>query len=200
MKPRLFTDQKITLLVNRYQVYIPNDSGEKGERVAFVEQERFKFKEKVHFYSDDTKQHELFSFRAEKVLDIHGKYFVEDSAGTLLGYFQKDFKTSLIKSKWDLYSADGTMQFSITENNLALAILRRYIGFLPFVGDLLELITILFRYHFVFLADGKTVGKYEKTTLIRDHYCLSMTDEDYAKIDQRVLTAMSVALDALQSR
>lgn len=200
MKPRLYTDQKITMLVNRYQVYTPGDNGEKGERIAFVEQERFKFKEKVHFYADETKQQELFSFRAEKVLDIHGKYFVEDVDGNLLGYFQKDFKTSLIKSKWDLYSADDSLQFSITENNLALAILRRYIGFLPFVGDLLELITILFRYHFVFLSGGAAVGKYEKTTLIRDHYCLSVTDEAYAKLDQRVFIAMSVALDALQSR
>ncbi|MGB4762820.1 MAG: hypothetical protein WBP12_05710 [Candidatus Saccharimonas sp.] len=200
MKPRLYIDQKITPFINRYLIYTPDTQGEKGQQIGFVEQERFKFKEKVHFYSDDTKQQELFSFRAEKVLDIHGKYLVEDTSGTLLGYFQKDFKTSLIKSTWALYSADGTLHFTVTESNLALAILRRYIGFLPIVGDILEIVTILFKYHFIFLANEQEVGKYEKTTLFRDHYRLSMTDESYAKLDQRVLTAMSVALDALQSR
>jgi len=70
------------------------------------------------------------------------------------------------------------------------------------VGDIIDLITLFLRYHFVF-ADATTdaeVGRYQKTTLFRDHYLLSMTQEAYQKEDWRVLAAMAVGLDALQSR
>lgn len=200
MKPRLFTDQKITLLVNRYQIFTPNDQGEKGERIAFVEQERFKFKEKVHFYADETKQQELFSFRAEKVLDVHGKYLVEDAQGNLLGYFRKEFGASLLRSTWTLHAPNDEKLFTIQENSIILALIRRFVGFLPIVGEFAEIISNFFRYHFQFLEGEQQVGEYRKMTLFRDHYLLSTTDDAYAKIDQRVFAAMSVALDALQSR
>ena len=43
-------------------------------------------------------------------------------------------------------------------------------------------------------------GTYIKTTLFRDHYLLSLDDETYNAQDWRVLAAVAVALDALQSR
>jgi DNA-binding GntR family transcriptional regulator len=84
-----------------------------------------------------------------------------------------------------------------------LAAARRFAGFIPYVGDILELITLVFRYHFQFIdASGSSqeVGRYQKTTLFRDHYLLSMSDAAYQSHDWRVLAAMAVALDALQSR
>lgn len=200
MKPRLYVDQKITLLVNRYIIYSANTSGDKGESIGFVEQERFKLKEKVNFYTDKTKQQLVFTFRAEKTLDIHGKYLVEDADGTLIGYFEKAFGKSLLRSTWYMCTAAGERVFTVTESSSTLAAIRRFIGYIPVVGEFAELISMLFRYHFVFLQDDQQVGTYRKTTLLRDNYQLSMTDDAYAKLDQRVLAAMSVALDALQSR
>jgi hypothetical protein len=73
---------------------------------------------------------------------------------------------------------------------------------IPILGDVIDLIVSFFRYHFVFAdaQNGQPVGRYQKTTLFRDHYLLSMTDEAYAGEDRRVLAAMAVGLDALQSR
>lgn len=200
MKPRLYVDQKITLLVNRYLIYTTDTQGGKGAQIGFVEQERFKFKEKVNFYTDSTKQQLEFTFRAEKVMDIHGKYLVEDAQGTLLGYFEKAFGKSLLRSTWYVCTASGERVFTVTESSAILAAVRRFIGFLPIIGDFAELISLLFRYHFMFLQNDQQVGKYSKVTLFRDQYELSMTDDTYDKLDSRVLTAMSVALDALQSR
>ena len=47
---------------------------------------------------------------------------------------------------------------------------------------------------------GQELGQYKKTTLFRDHYALSMNEGAYNQYDWRVLAAMAVALDALQSR
>lgn len=201
MQPRLIVEQKITLLVNRYDVFNANPDGTKGDLVAFAEQKRLAFKEKVSFFANPSKEHVVFTFRAEKVMDVHGKYFVETPQGELIGQFQKQFGASLLNSTWNMLSTNDEVQLTIKESNMVLAVARRYVGWIPFVGDLLELATNFIKYHFSFqAAGGNEVGMYRKTTLFRDHYLLSMTDEAYAAQDWRVFAAMAVALDALQSR
>ena len=201
MKPRLFVDQKITAFVNKYEIF--EATGEtKGGLLALAQQKRLAFKEKVTFYQDEQKTTSVFSFRAEKVIDVHGRYFVEDADGKLIGMFKKEFGRSLVRSTWKILDIDGNELFTVQESNEAVAALRRFAGYIPFVGDLIDFVMLFFRYHFSFIdaKSGHEVGKYQKVTLFRDHYVLSMTDEAYNGCDWRVLAAMGVALDALQSR
>lgn len=202
MKPRLRIEQKITAFVNKYNVYDVQSDGAKGNLIALAQQKRVAFKEKVTFYGNEQKSAVGFTFRAEKVMDVHGRYFVEDASGQLLGIFRKEFKKSLLVSSWVLMNADGSEVFRVKESNEALAVLRRFLGFVPFVGDILDIIMNFFKYHFSFidLSTGQETGQYTKVTLFRDQYVLSMTDDAAAKLDWRVFAAMAVALDALQSR
>lgn len=203
MKPRLYVEQKITPFVNRYKVFGVDPATEtKGELVALAQQKRIAFKEKVSFYTDEQKSQLAFTFRAEKVLDVHGRYIVEDADGNVVGMFKKEFAASLLISTWKVMGPDEAVAFDLMESSKGLAIFRRVAGFIPFVGDVAELIALLLRYHFVFKdpATGEAVGTYRKLTLFRDHYELAMTDEAAAKCDWRVLAAMGVGLDALQSR
>lgn len=202
MKPRIIIEQKITAFVNKYKVLDVNEAGEAGTLKALAQQKRLAFKEKVIFYSDEQKSAEAFTFRAEKVMDVHGRYFVEDADGQLLGMFRKEFKKSLLVSSWVLMSADGTELYRVKESNEVIAVLRRFIGFVPLVGDLLDIVMNFFKYHFSFvdLQSNQEIGQYKKTTLFRDHYQLAITDESWNKLDWRVFAAMGVALDALQSR
>jgi hypothetical protein len=198
MTPKLIVEQKVTAFVNQYRIYGVGSDGAKAELVAFAQQKRLAFKEKVTFYADEQKTTELFGFRAEKTLDIHGKYFVEDVKGTQIGAFQKSFKKSLFNSTWHILDDNDESAITISENSKVLAIIRRLAGF---ISDIAELIIILFRYHFVFTdKSGEIVGMYRKTKLLYDHYELSMTDEAYKSQDWRVFASMAVALDALQSR
>ena len=202
MKPKLIVEQKITPLVNKYRIFSAKSDGSKDSLLAFVQQKRLAFREKVTFYSDEAKGQVIFTLRAEKILDIHGNYLVEDDNGQIIGKFKKDFAQSLINSTWNILDKNGNSKLNISESNQTLAILRRFGGFIPYFGDLVEIITTFFKYHFV-LKDAKTgqiVGKYQKTKLIRDHYLLSMDDDIYSQTDWRVFAAVAVALDALQSR
>lgn len=201
MEPRLIIEQKITAFVNKYTVLSPNVA-DGGDLAAFAQQKRLAFREKVTFYTDEQKTTETFTFRAEKVMDVHGRYVVEDIDGQVLGMFRKEFKKSLLVSSWVLMDTNGSEVFKVSESNVAIAVLRRFIGFVPFVGELLDIAMNFFRYHFSFIdtATGQELGRYRKTTSLRDHYELAMTDEAWAKLDWRVFAAMGVALDALQSR
>lgn len=201
MNPKLIIEQKITAFANKYAVYTAGQNGEKGPLVAFAQQKRLTFKEQVTFYSDTDKTQPIFTLRAEKVLDVHGKFIVEDTQGNVIGAFKKEFKASLIKSTWSILDTADQPKLTIAENNTALAIFRRYAGYLPIIGDLVEMITWFFKYHFSFTDSNKQeVGQYKKTTLLRDHYALSMRDDTYNQEDWRVFAAVAVALDALQSR
>jgi uncharacterized protein YxjI len=202
MKPRLIIEQKITAFVNQYRIYSANEDGSKGQLVGFAQQKRLAFKEKIQFYTDESKQTLAFTLRAEKVLDVHGRYFVEDAAGAYIGAFKKEFTKSLVNSTWDVLGTADNVKLVISESSEFLAIMRRFGGMIPIVGGIIDLAVVFFKYHFVLTdpAANQIVGRYEKTTLIRDRYTLSMADAAYQAQDWRVLAAMSVALDALQSR
>ena len=202
MKPRLFIEQKITPFANQYKIFGANDDGTQAGITAFAQQKRLAFKEKVTFYTDEQKTATAFTFRAEKVFDIHGRYIVEDVNGECIGMFKKEFKQSFITSTWKILDKDGNELFTLTESSVALALFRRYNTWIPIVGDIIELVTLFLKYHFVFTkpSSDEVDGRYQKTTLFRDHYTLSMSDEAYERCDWRVLAAMGVGLDALQSR
>lgn len=202
MTPRLMIKQKITALVNKYHISAVNPDGTEGEIVGLAQQKRIALKEKVTFYTNEKREKVSFTFRAEKVMDIHGRFFVEDANGNLIGMFKKDFKASLVNSTWKILDRDGNEQIIVKESNEAVALLRRFIGYIPVLGELAEVIMAFFKYHFSFidLATSQEVATYTKTTLFRDHYTLATNDEVWQRVDWRVLAAMSIALDALQSR
>lgn len=198
MKPRLNIRQLIRPIVNKYEILQPDN----GKLLALAQQKRLAFKEKVQFYADESKSTVIFSFHAEKVIDVHGTYFIEDEHGARLGSFKKQFQKSLLNSTWTLMDAEGKERFVVNESNQTIAVMRRLVGWIPFVGDIMELVVAFIKYHFKFtdINSGEVVGMYRKTTTFRDKYQLQMTDEAYDSIDWRVYGAFCVALDALQSR
>jgi hypothetical protein len=202
MQPKLIVEQKITPLVNKYVVHQANPDGTKGPLLAFAQQKRLAFKEKVEFWADEQKSQLAFTMQAEKVMDIHGRFFVADPHGNRIGAFKKEFKQSLVVSTWSIVDENGDAKVRIAESNAALAILRRFGGEIPLVGIFVELVVMFLKYHFD-LTDMHTnekVGRYVKTKLFYDHYQLLMDDAAYEQQDPRVLAALAVALDALQSR
>src|SRR3954466_2250918 len=104
--PAFFVSQRITMMVNRYEVLAANPDGTEGQLLALAEQKRMKLKEEVTFYADETKSRRVFSFKARQVLDVSAEHDVYDEYGTALGTFSKRFGASLLRSTWNL-SAPG---------------------------------------------------------------------------------------------
>jgi len=52
---RFFVHQKVTAMVNRFQILAPGPDGNPGDRIAFAEQKRLKLKEEIDFFTDATK-------------------------------------------------------------------------------------------------------------------------------------------------
>ena len=191
--PAFFVKQRITLMVNRYEVLAANPDGTEGQLLALAEQKRMKLKEEVVFYADESKSRRVFSFKARQRLDVGAQHDVFDEYGTALGMFSKQFGASLLRSTWNL-SVPGLNAVG-QERRPVIAILRRVWDFLPVVGDIW--VPFVFHFDFVDNAAGAVVLVSERQRSIRDRYAVTVHDP---RLDFRVAASMAVALDALQSR
>jgi uncharacterized protein YxjI len=185
--------QRLTLLINRYE-YFAKD-GDTEVPVAFVEQKRFKLKEEITAWSGQDRGAVVYTMKAEKVLDVRGKYLITGADGQLVGYLRKVFGQSLLRSTWEVYDAADTLLLTVQETSQLVAVVRRVGGLVPVVGDLLELLP----FNFQFLRDGRVVGIYNRIMGLRDHYDLKL-EPAAADIDRRLVLALGIALDALQGR
>lgn len=186
--------QKITMMVNRYELRTLDADGTEGQLLAFAEQKRMAFKEQVTFFTDATKTEPVFGFKARTRMDLAATYDVTDKDGNPIGEFRKDFGKSLLRSTWHLSTPDGLTSVG-QERSQGVAIARRVIGM---VGE----IPIPLRFHFDFTTPtGEIVLSSERRRSLRDRYELTVpTLADGRQLDWRVAGAMAVALDALQER
>jgi uncharacterized protein YxjI len=191
--PAFFIRQRITVMVNRYEIRAANPDGSEGHLLAFAEQKRMKLKEEIRFFADESKSRVVFSFRARQRLDVRAEHDVYDEQGNVLGYFKKQFGASLLRSTWNM-SVPGLNAVG-TERRPVIAILRRIWDFIPYIGDLW--VPFVFHFDFVDEATGQVVMVSERQKAIRDRYTVTVPDP---RLDFRVAASMAVALDALQSR
>ena len=191
--PRFYVVQRITMMINRYEVRAANPDGSVGQLLALAEQRRMKLKEEVIFYADESKSRRVFSFKARQVLDVGAQHDVFDEYGTALGMFSKQFGASLLRSTWNL-SVPGLNAVG-QERRPVIAILRRIWDFIPYIGDIW--VPFIFHFDFVDTATGATVMVSERRKAIVDRYTVTVPDP---RLDFRVAASMAVALDALQSR
>ena len=182
---QLIVRQRIRLMVNQYEVHAVSPDGREAGVLAFAQQKRMAFKEQVTLYTDDTKTTPVLGFKARQVIDLGATYDVTDAAGAPIGVFRKNFKESLLRSTWHLQQP-GYSEMIGREASMAVAILRRFVDSLSWLP-----------YHFEFLIGDRPAFSVVKKWGIRDRYVVTIHDP---AIDRRLVTAMAVALDALQAR
>jgi len=194
---RFTIGQKITMMVNRYEIRAVDANGNEGLLIAVAQQKRMAFKEQVTFYADEARTQPVFGFKARQRMDLNATYDVTDADGTPIGSFRKEFRESLLRSTWQLTATDG-LQARGTERNQSVAVGRRLWELLPVIND----VPSPFVFHFDFTApDGSVVLSSVRRRSLRDRYDVELpTLPNGWRLDWRVGAAMAVALDALQSR
>ena len=182
--PKFFVKQRLALTVNRYEISAADADGTEGAIIAIAQQKRLAFKEKVTFFEDEARTRPVFSFKARNIMELAAVYDVFDAAGTPIGFFQKDFAASLMRSSFH-FVTPGVDAYG-NERNQVVAVLRRLID-LPFS----------FHFDFTEKSTGRLVMSSERQFSLRDRYTVTVPD---SRIDFRVAAAMAVGLDALLQR
>ena len=196
---RFFLRQRFAMMINRYEVStLGADEKSAGEQVCFVEQKRMKLKEDLRAFNDDSKTSEVFRIKARQVWDPKARYDVTDPAGQQIGQLQKVFGESLLRSTWRIYDAAGDQVGWARERSLFVALFRRLVGLVPFIGDFADWLPI--PYHFDYFIEDRKIGGLERILGVRDRYRLDVAGDDARTIDRRVILALAVGMDALQAR
>jgi uncharacterized protein YxjI len=164
-----------------------------------VEQKRFTFKEDIRFFADDSKAVELMRLKARQRFDPRARYDVTEPAGGTIGEMQKLFGTSLLRSTYALFDPQGQEIARAQEKSLAVALFRRGVDIVPYVGDVSDWLPI--PYHFTFTRDGQLLGTHSRQAFkLRDTYTIDMTPDADRTLDRRLVLAIAVGMDALQAR
>ena len=192
--------QKIKLVINQYEFFLPADDGSTpGDPICFVEQKRFKFKEDIRFYIDESKTQELLRIKARQAFDPRATYDVTDDLGAKIGGIQKVFGASLLRSTYRILDANEAEIAITTEKSMAIALLRRAVGFIPYVENVAEWLPI--PYPFIFKHGEQIIGENTRQMFkIRDNYHIDMTADSDHILDRRLVLAIAVGMDALQAR
>jgi hypothetical protein len=82
------------------------------------------------------------------------------------------------------------------ERSMLVAIFRRVVSWIPFVGDF----AIPIPYHFDYYTGKDRIGGLERILGMRDRYRLDVSGDSERTIDRRVVLALAVGIDALQAR
>ena len=182
--PHFVVKQKLTMMVNRYEISESDAAGNPTRLMALAEQKRMAFKEQVTFYSDASKARPVFGFKARRKLDLNAGYDITDESGAQIGYFKKDFGASLLRSTFHIEGPGytGTGQ----ERNQVAGLLRRFtdLDFIPIHFDFVD-------------GEGRPLFSVDRKMSIGDRYRVEVPDP---RVDFRVAAAIAVGLDALMSR
>ena len=197
---RFILRQRIKLVINQYEFSVPGPgSDEPGTPFCFVEQKRFKFKEDIRFFTDESKSTVLLRIKARQRFDPRARYDVTDASGQKIGQIQKVFGKSLLRSTYRLYDAAEEEVAMVSEKSMPVAIFRRVIGFIPYVGGFADWLPI--PYHFDLRRGDELLGTNRRQRWKwRDVYTIDMTPDTERSIDRRLVLAIAVGQDALQAR
>jgi uncharacterized protein YxjI len=197
---RFFLSQRIRPVVNQYEVStLGPDEKSAGEPVCFVEQKRMKLKEDLRAFTDDSKTAEVFRIKAQQVWDPRARYDVTNGNGQHVGQLAKAFGKSLLRSTWRLYDAAGDEIGWARERSLIVALFRRLVGLVPFIGDFADWLPI--PYHFDFKRGDTVLGTHTRQAWkFRDTYTIDMSGDPQRTLDRRLILAIAVGMDALQAR
>ena len=155
-----------------------------GNLVLRAKQKLFKMKEEFPFVDGDGD--DVFTVKAEGVLDIAGDYtIVEAGSEDPIAVLGKNF--TLLKHEWTVKDPDSSDVWAEIESRSALFQLLR--GFVPFGGLIPHSYTIE-------TPAGGSIGAIEGRLSIRDRYDIEI--DEPGDVPREALVAAAIAVDALE--
>ncbi len=177
----------LRLFGGAFHVYTGN-----GELALYTDQKRFRLKEDLRIYADESKAEELLRINTQSIFDISGAYDVTDSrTGERVGTLQRRGLASFMRDQWDVLDAEGNPLGELKEDSMVKALVRRFIEAAAFLMPQ--------RYHLE--VGGRTVATFQQ----RFNPIIFKLDVDFSADEERVLDrrlglAAAILLNAIEGR
>jgi hypothetical protein len=173
------------------------------DQVGYIEMKAWVLREDVRLYTDQSKQHELLRIHARTIMDFGATYDVYEGGNdtVLFSMRRKGLRSTFIRDHWDMYDAHDTLVASLQETSSGLALVRRYVGLIPIVGFVAELVLMVAPLTYSITAAGSTVSgarlTHRKNPIIVK-MGLDMSDGD-GRLDPRIGVSMAALLSVIDA-
>lgn len=166
---------------------------DRGDLVLYSDQKRFRLKEDIRLYDDESQGTELLRISTHSIFDISGAYDVHDSlGGERIGTLKRQGITStFLRDRWTLHDGSGREIGAIIEDSALKALVRRYVDAVAWL--------LPQRYHVE--IGGRTVAVFSQ----RFNPIILKLDVDFGAdpqgaLDRRLALAAAVLLTAIEGR
>ena len=162
---------------------------DQGQLAFYVKQKAFRLKEDIRIFSSEDMTNELLVIHARGMIDFSATYDVIDSAsGETIGALRRKGMKSLLKDEWTILDTHDREIGLITEDSMALALIRRFLANLvpqSFHGTIGQQEVFTFKQRF-----NPFIQKIE----------LDFSMDPGGHLDRRIGIAASVLLSAIEGR
>lgn len=131
-----------------------------GTDVLYIKRKAFKLKEDVRVCQDSTQSVELYTMKADRVLDISPRFTITDRSGATIGAIKREGLRSLWRASYLLEDAQGTVTHHIKEENPWMKVLDALLSEIPILG---MLTSWLIHPSYLVLESGAEVPAYRLT-------------------------------------
>lgn len=108
---------------NEFHIY-----DREGNLVLYSKQKAFKLKEDIRLYESEDMKEELLYIQARQVIDFSASYDVYDrKSNTKIGALRRKGFKSIFKDEWLILDNSDNEIGSIKEDNMMLALIRRFL-------------------------------------------------------------------------
>jgi uncharacterized protein YxjI len=104
-----------------------------GAPLFYVRQQLFRLKEVINVYADASRSRELFTIKADRIIDFSARYNFTDANGMMIGAVKRRGLRSIWKAHFDVFDGDQVV-FTIEEENPWIKVIDSLLCELPF-GD-----------------------------------------------------------------
>lgn len=122
---------KIFTPSNDFSVFDANN-----QEIAYTRQKIFKIKESVQIFRSSRDKTELFTIKADRIIDFNASYTIADAQGRILGQIKRHGMKSLWKTSYTLTDANGNTRYTLHEANPWIAVFNGVAEQIPVVGAL----------------------------------------------------------------
>jgi uncharacterized protein YxjI len=104
-----------------------------GNPVFFVRQQLFRLKEVIDVFTDSTLSKQLYTIKADRIIDFSARYNFTDNRGQTLGAVKRRGIRSLWKAHYEIFEGNQ-VTFIIQEENPWIKVLDSVFAEIPVVG------------------------------------------------------------------
>jgi hypothetical protein len=157
----------------------------------------------ITIFDDDTRTTPLLIIRQDHGYAALARTYtlLQPGSEEPVARFRRDNIKSLFRRAWTITDPSGSVIANAREDSAAIAVVRRILEFVPYVGALVGLVRTNFQLSVVAPDGAEThVGAFNRKLSIGDKYVLDLTADPSRMLDRRIALALGILLDTGEAR